>query len=152
MKIANYVSLVWPCGCLHIAMCALLLVCSCAKAPSINGDAAATHAFWEALQKEEDYTDVAAALTAWEASPATAEVQVIRSMAVMEVASAMLTQRNEYIGKLSMKDVDPVLLDYVARLAAGKNSGNRYELDFAMAYQKRGESWVMLGLRAVHRG
>ncbi len=35
-------------------------------------------------------------------------------------------------------------------VAVGKNTGNRYELEFAMAYEKRGDSWVMLGLKAVN--
>ena len=99
-------------------LCSAFLVSSCSKVPSTHGDSAATHKFWEALQKREDYSDVSAAMTAWVANPVTADVGTIRGLAVMEVATAMLTHRNEYIGKLSMKDVDHVLLNYVARLAA----------------------------------
>jgi hypothetical protein len=118
MKLPNYVGLHGSFRRLPIVVCALFLACSCTKSPGVHGDAAATYTFWEALQKREDFGDAAAAIAAWESSPATANVQAIRELAVMEVATAMLTQRNEYLGRLPMKDVDPALLDYAARLAA----------------------------------
>lgn len=96
-----------------------LSLTGCDKKPSAHGDADASLAYWNRLNEERpDSTDIIAASAGWALAPGSERGQLMRMDGAIALQILDLTERNQKLGQLPMKDVDPALLDYTAQLAA----------------------------------
>jgi hypothetical protein len=91
----------------------------CNKNPSAHGDADASLAYWNRLNEDRpDYADVAAAFAGWEFAPGSERGQLMRMDGFLALQILDLTERNQKLGQLPMRNIDPALLDYTAQLAS----------------------------------
>lgn len=91
----------------------------CSQQPSLHGDADASLAYWNRLNEERpDTTDITAAGAGWALAARSESADMMRMDGAIALHILTLTERNQKLGQLPMKDVDPALLDYTAQLAA----------------------------------
>jgi|GEM_PF-6567652 len=97
---------------------AILVLAGCDRQPSPNGDTEATLSYWKRLNEERpDFSDLEAAAAAWAKAPGDGQVEMLRADGVIVARMVGYRERNQALAQMPMEGVDPVLLEYTAKLA-----------------------------------
>ncbi len=103
---------------LALILVAVLVLVGCERQPSPNGDTEATLSYWKRLNEERpDFSDIEAAAAAWAKAPGDGQAEMLRADGIIAARMLGYREQNQALAKMPMEGVDPVLLEYTAKLA-----------------------------------